>query len=163
HYRRHRLANAEAGGGSTAGAVPPLALPDRANSQHGWSQTPLMRTFRSYVVMFVVLSCAGLNMQICFSAEGASRQMVTDSAYVQSFAERSKPGNDFVEAMFASADALNDYSFHYEMAAFKGHNKVYEEGYFSFKRQPRLMKIQITAGPKKGSVAVMEKDGKVHG
>ncbi|HIA51864.1 MAG TPA: hypothetical protein EYN91_07210 [Candidatus Melainabacteria bacterium] len=61
-------------------------------------------------------------------------------------------GHSFVHKMIAAADTLDAYSFSYKMSALKGDRNVIEKGDFYF-----------TEGKRKGSVAVLQSDGRVHG
>jgi hypothetical protein len=87
----------------------------------------------------------------------ASGAIVTDSQM-----QSAKDGTQFIEDFHKTTDALDNYSFNFEMTANKGNNTVKEQGKFLFKK-PRQMRIEITSGPKKGSVAILGKDGKVRG
>jgi hypothetical protein len=73
-----------------------------------------------------------------------------------------KDGSDTVDAFHSAASNLNCYSFNYAMTSFKDKSPTLETGTFYFKK-PHMMKIRITAGPKKGSEAVLGPDGKVRG
>jgi outer membrane lipoprotein-sorting protein len=70
-------------------------------------------------------------------------------------------GNVFVDKWLAAANKFKDYSFNFAMTVCKdsGH-KVNEKGTLYFK-QPRMLRLEITSGPKSGSVAVLMKDGSV--
>lgn len=71
-------------------------------------------------------------------------------------------GHSFVQQMLNAADNLNCYSFNYKMSAIKGDKTIVEKGDFYFKK-PRLMRLEVTEGKRKGSVAVLQSDGRVHG
>ncbi|HMW89082.1 MAG TPA: hypothetical protein PKN86_09945 [Candidatus Obscuribacter sp.] len=68
-------------------------------------------------------------------------------------------GQVFIDKMYASADAYDDYVFEFEMTAFK-HGKVVEAGRFYFKK-PKLIRLEETGSFRRGSVAVLGRDGKV--
>lgn len=74
----------------------------------------------------------------------------------------STDAHSFIEHMVTSADSLDSYSFSYQMSAFKDGKSVVEKGDFYFKK-PRLMRLEVTEGKRKGSVAVLESNGKVRG
>lgn len=68
-----------------------------------------------------------------------------------------------VDKWLRAAQALQDYKFDFEMEVNKtGGGIIREKGVLYFK-QPRLLRIEETAGPKAGSVAVLLKDGSVKG
>jgi len=71
-------------------------------------------------------------------------------------------GHEFVRKMISAADTLDAYSFSYKMSAVKGDKNVVEKGDFYFKK-PHLMRLEVTEGKRKGSVAVLQSDGRVHG
>lgn len=71
-----------------------------------------------------------------------------------------KDGRDFIQSMVSSARRLGDYSFQSEMIVYKAKGQVREATNFYFKR-PRLIRVEVTEGPKKGAVAVLRSDGKV--
>jgi outer membrane lipoprotein-sorting protein len=66
-----------------------------------------------------------------------------------------------IDKWLSSAQALNDYQFNYSMTVYKK-SPVTEQGKLAYKKV-HLLRIEETGGPKAGSVAVLEKDGKVHG
>lgn len=68
-------------------------------------------------------------------------------------------GQVFIDKLYASADAYEDYVFEFEMTAFK-HGKVVEAGRFYYKK-PKLIRLEETGSFRRGSVAVLGKDGKV--
>lgn len=71
-------------------------------------------------------------------------------------------GHGFVQHMMNAADSLDSYSFNYKMSALKGDKTLVEKGDFYFKK-PKLMRLEVTEGKRKGSVAVLQSDGRVHG
>jgi outer membrane lipoprotein-sorting protein len=77
-------------------------------------------------------------------------------------ASETKDGAGTVDKWLSSAQALQDYSFNFSMTVFKKSGQVTEAGLLFFK-EPRLLRIEIKKGPKAGSVAVLQSDGKVRG
>ncbi len=71
-------------------------------------------------------------------------------------------GAAFIDKMCAATQALDNYSSQYEMLVYKEHPPIVQTGVFFFKK-PHLMRIEVQKGPKKGSVAILAADGKVHG
>lgn len=71
-------------------------------------------------------------------------------------------GHAFVHRMISAAETLEAYSFSYKMSALKGDKNVVEQGDFYFKK-PHLMRLEVKEGKRKGSVAVLQSDGRVHG
>ncbi len=74
----------------------------------------------------------------------------------------SSDGNAFVKHMLSAAASLDGYSFNYKMSALQGKKRLVEKGDFYFKK-PHLMRLVVTEGKRKGSVAVLQSDGRVHG
>lgn len=68
----------------------------------------------------------------------------------------------FLETMRKAAAELNDYVFQTEMVCYKKRSVVRESADYYFKK-PRLIRLEVTSGPRKGALAVLKKDGKVHG
>lgn len=68
-------------------------------------------------------------------------------------------GSSFIEKMVQRADAYNDYTFEYQMVAFKK-GKVVEEGAFYYKK-PRMIKLVEKGSFRKGSIAILGANGKV--
>ncbi len=71
-------------------------------------------------------------------------------------------GAAFVEGMYKAAEALNDYTYHYSSMAFKHGWTESQQGIFYFKK-PHLMRVEVTSGSRKGSVVVVEPNGKIKG
>lgn len=71
-----------------------------------------------------------------------------------------KDGQALISAMCADAQKLNDYSLVFETITFKKGETVSEKGNLYFKK-PKLMRLEEIGDYKKGSVAVLGKDGKV--
>ena len=76
--------------------------------------------------------------------------------------ENYEDGAAFIDKMCSSTQALDNYSSAYEMVVYKQNQTVTEGGNFYYKK-PRLMRVEVDKGPKKGSAAVLALDGKVHG
>lgn len=101
-------------------------------------------------------------------ARGPAREATSNRESAGSAAESlrtliAKDGRDgtvFIDKMLKSAESFNDYSFKYKMTVYHGAKTVTEGGNFWFKK-PRLMRLKVTAGSRAGSVAVLEKNGKV--
>jgi outer membrane lipoprotein-sorting protein len=71
-------------------------------------------------------------------------------------------GAEFIKALVQTTITLKSYSFKYHMKAFKGSKVIDEQGNFYFK-QPRLMRVEETGDFRRGSVAVLNKEGKLRG
>jgi outer membrane lipoprotein-sorting protein len=68
-------------------------------------------------------------------------------------------GRQMVDAMHQHASELNDYSLGYQVTVFKKQSTVKEKGNLYFKK-PQMLRLEETGQYKKGSVAVIGKDGK---
>jgi len=71
-----------------------------------------------------------------------------------------KDGQALVSTMCSEAQKLNDYSLVFETITFKKGETISEKGNLYFKK-PKLMRLEEIGDYKKGSVAVLGKDGKV--
>lgn len=71
-------------------------------------------------------------------------------------------GKDFVATMTKVAQGANDYTFKCVISTYKDGKVIKEGGQFYYKK-PNMMKMEVTNGSKKGSVAVLGTDGKVRG
>lgn len=67
-----------------------------------------------------------------------------------------------LEEMEAHAATLNEYKYECEITSQKGNKTIKELGTFYFKK-PNSIRVDVTGGPKSGSVAVLRADGKVRG
>ncbi|HEY9773905.1 MAG TPA: hypothetical protein V6C81_08865 [Planktothrix sp.] len=94
-----------------------------------------------------------VNKELLGSVSGLSKQS-SDAA--------TKDGAFIIDKWLSTAKAFEDYTFSYSQTVYKKKGQVTESGKLYFKR-PRLLRIEETGGPKAGSVAVLETDGRVHG
>lgn len=78
----------------------------------------------------------------------------------ETFANTMKDGKPLIDNWLKASDALNSYQFNYQMTCYKSSGTVTDTGNLFFKKK-RLLRIEQTGGPKKGSVAVLQADGKV--
>lgn len=75
---------------------------------------------------------------------------------------KTNDGKEFLEEMSRAADSLKSYAFVSEMTVFKGSKTINERCNFYFKK-PKQIRAEEVGQYKKGSVAVLQKDGKVRG
>lgn len=71
-------------------------------------------------------------------------------------------GVDFIQSLYKSTEALKQYRVVYHMTTYKGNKRTEESGIFYFK-QPKLMRAEVTSGPRKGALAVLGADGQISG
>ncbi|PWT94968.1 MAG: hypothetical protein C5B53_12125 [Candidatus Melainabacteria bacterium] len=118
--------------------------------------------FRVVLSLLLALSALSVNYSSTMALE--SRISLQANAIVPSvvMSDNYEDGAKFVDKMCFAAQALDNYSSNYEMAVYKANQTVNEGGVFAFKK-PKLMRVEVEKGPKKGSVAVLALDGKVHG
>ncbi|MBY0546509.1 MAG: hypothetical protein K2W95_04415 [Candidatus Obscuribacterales bacterium] len=76
--------------------------------------------------------------------------------------ELTQDGFEFLKEMAEAANALKTYSFQSEQTVFKGNKTVREKVNFYFKK-PKLIRAEEVGDYKKGSVAVLQKNGTVRG
>jgi outer membrane lipoprotein-sorting protein len=92
--------------------------------------------------------------QMNASAPGIVRAQVMQSDY--------NDGAPFIAKLIAGAKAVSTYTSDYAMVVHKSSGIVKENGVVSFKK-PHLLRVEVKGGAKKGSLAVFEADGKIHG
>lgn len=68
-------------------------------------------------------------------------------------------GVDFIDTMAEKIDRLNDYSLLFETRTFKKGSTVIDAGKLFFKK-PKMMRVEETGEFNRGSIAVIQKDGK---
>jgi hypothetical protein len=71
-------------------------------------------------------------------------------------------GSALIEKMVQAALKLDNYSADYKMKVYKNTKIITEEGTCYFGK-PRLLKTEVKSGSRKGSLAILEADGKIHG
>jgi len=71
-------------------------------------------------------------------------------------------GCALIDKMLNAAFNLSAYSADYTMKVYKERQTVNEEGTFYF-HKPKLLKLEVKQGSRKGSLAVLAEDGKIHG
>lgn len=76
------------------------------------------------------------------------------------FTKEMSDGAPFIDRMVHTAQALQDYSFEYQMKVMKD-KPITEKGTLYFKKPPKLMRLEVTGGKRQGAVAILSKDGKV--
>ena len=76
--------------------------------------------------------------------------------------EMTRDGADFLREMAQAADNVKSYTFQSHMTVFKGDKSIEENSRFYFKK-PRQLRAEELGPFKKGSVAVLLKNGKVRG
>lgn len=73
--------------------------------------------------------------------------------------EPMRDGTAFIETMAQKVEKLNDYSLLFETRSFKKGSTVVDAGKLYFKK-PKMMRVEETGEFNRGSVAVIQKDGK---
>lgn len=73
--------------------------------------------------------------------------------------EPMKEADAFIDNMGKEVERLNDYSLLFETKTFKSGSSITEAGKLYFKK-PKMMRIEETGEFNKGSIAVIQKDGK---
>jgi outer membrane lipoprotein-sorting protein len=71
-------------------------------------------------------------------------------------------GAALIDKMVNATVNLTDYSADYAMTVYKNGKVLKESGTFYF-RKPRLLRIEVKQGSRKGSLAILTRDGKIHG
>ena len=71
-------------------------------------------------------------------------------------------GSQLIDQMLSAALNLSAYSANYRMKVYKGKQTLNEEGRVYF-RKPKLLRLEVIQGSRKGALAILAKDGKIHG
>lgn len=112
-------------------------------------------------MLFSIAACIWIAVPACFAgpavSESARLAMKFDAQ--GPIVESMKDGAGFIETMGKEVEQLNDYSLQFETRSFKKTNSITEAGRLYFKK-PKLMRIEETGEYNKGSIAVIQKDGK---
>ncbi len=118
--------------------------------------------FANAAILCLLLTTAGLaeSSQI----PEAPRHNVTSLVSVsqQASQDATEDGMDFLKEMAEAANALHTYSFQSEQIVFKDKKSIQEKVNFFFKK-PKLIRAEEVGDYKKGSVAVLLKNGSVRG
>ncbi len=75
---------------------------------------------------------------------------------------KSQDGASLINKMLNAASDLDNYTADYKMTVHKEQQLITETGSIYF-RKPRLFRVEVKTGPKKGALAILCSDGKVHG
>lgn len=112
-------------------------------------------------ILGLMLSNAGLaeSSQIPDSANEVKSLISVSQSASQ---DLTQDGFEFLKEMSDAANALKTYSFQSEQTVFKGNKTVREKVNFYFKK-PKLIRAEEVGDYKKGSVAVLQKNGTVRG
>lgn len=94
--------------------------------------------------------------------DGASNVTSLVSVSQQASQDLTQDGFEFLKEMSDAANALKTYTFQSEQIVFKGNKSVREKVNFYFKK-PKLIRAEEVGDYKKGSVAVLQKNGTVRG
>jgi outer membrane lipoprotein-sorting protein len=120
------------------------------------------RHHKNRPVLIALVIFALYNNLSAMSVETNTSPTTTTIVQCKVITENCEDGTQFISKLCSVAQALNNYSSRYEMVVFKQQPPIVEAGMFAF-RQPRLMRVEVDKGPKKGAVATLCADGKVHG
>jgi outer membrane lipoprotein-sorting protein len=115
--------------------------------------------------LFVTLSFSLVNPGLAEGTQlpGDRKVSTTLSALTGTHSqEMTKDGADFLKEMASAASSLKTYSFLSHMTVFKDGKEINENSRFYFK-QPRQIRAEELGPYKKGSLAVLLKNGKVKG
>lgn len=115
-------------------------------------------------ISLLVLAVAATSNVSAWSLSGEKRpkQPASSAAPAAVSNTNYNDGQQIISKMCTTASALDNYSSSYAMAVYKSRNPQRETGVFAFKK-PKLMRVEVLTGPKKGALAILAKDGKVHG
>ncbi|MBY0356411.1 MAG: hypothetical protein K2W82_00300 [Candidatus Obscuribacterales bacterium] len=117
-----------------------------------------------------IIAAAVLLFGLMFSSESAkasptAKKVSMSNLSAATFApsqETMIDGKEFFQSMADAAAALESYSLKTEMTVFKGSKVIHENSNFYFKK-PRLLRAEELGPHKKGSVAVLQANGKLRG
>jgi outer membrane lipoprotein-sorting protein len=119
-----------------------------------------MKLFQSILLSFGITCSIALTSSQAQAMDAASKKDQVEIVQNVVMRDHVRDGASFISQMIAAAGALNNYSSQYKMTV--PSRRVIENGIMYF-RKPRLLRVEVKSGPKKGSVAVLCQDGKVRG
>jgi outer membrane lipoprotein-sorting protein len=119
-----------------------------------------MKLFQSLIMLTAIICCLGLDAS--HAMESANSQTTLEVAQGMVMRDQIHDGASFINDMVTASAALNNYVCDYKMVVHNRKPPEIETGKLYF-RQPRLMRGEIKTGAKRGSVAILCKDGKVRG
>jgi len=134
---------------------------------YGWNRGEMMvleNISASY--KFKIVAIASVMTLLCVPIASDARNKVGQMIGSASGLSHPTPGeradgNVFVDKWAAASRQFQDYTYDFQMTVQKSASeKVNEKGILWFK-QPHMIRIEVTGGPKAGSVAVFLKDGNV--
>lgn len=108
----------------------------------------------------MVMALASTTFSIQDASAKTKRELLGNAAGFTKEAYSMKDGKALIDNWYKASDSYNSYQFNYVMTCYKPNGTVTDTGNLFFKKK-RLMRIEQTGGPKKGSVAVLQADGKV--
>jgi len=109
-------------------------------------------------MIFITAACGALPVFAGAKVSDAALKSISFTAQGP-LVESMKEGNAFIETMGKEIDRMNDYSLTFETKTFKRGSTITEAGRLFFKK-PKMMRIEETGEYNKGSIAVIQKDGK---
>jgi len=113
-------------------------------------------------VLSCAISLAAIGSVNAIGVDSVQAKMTSDIVEGVVGEDHFTDGNAFIDKMINRAKELNNYTCDYQMIVKKKPSAVEETGTMYFRR-PRLMRVEVKSGPKKGALAVLARDGKVHG
>jgi outer membrane lipoprotein-sorting protein len=116
-----------------------------------------MKLFKYLLVLAFIVFVFGSGMSNAM--DSAKSDAVAEGVVIK---DQVHEGGAFINQMITSASALNNYSSDYKMVVHKRNGLETESGKF-FYRQPHLLRGEILAGAKRGSIVILCADGKVRG
>jgi outer membrane lipoprotein-sorting protein len=120
------------------------------------------KSFGCNLKVYLVAIAVVVAGQPGFASEVRNKQELSMLSSSGLSSDNFQDGKDVIAKMYTAAESLNNYSFDYEMLVYKEKPPIKETGTLCF-RKPRLLKVEVHSGPKKGSLAILAADGKVHG
>ena len=132
-------------------------------NRHG-QEKPLQNTFQKTLIMTVVIGLLMTNTGVAKAEAADKKKTVSSIAGIprSTSQDNMKDGRDFLKEMSEAANAVQSYSSTSSMTVFKGGKTISENSKFYFKK-PRMIRAEELGPYKKGSVAVLLKNGKIKG
>jgi outer membrane lipoprotein-sorting protein len=113
-------------------------------------------------LLICAISLAAIGSVNAVGVDTVQAKMTSDIVEGVVYEGRCTVGDPFIGEMINRTKELNNYTCDYQMMVEKKPSAVKETGTMYFRR-PRLMRVEVKSGPKKGALAVLAQDGKVHG
>ncbi len=117
------------------------------------------------LLLILILVCISLPASAASDSLAANDMTTKETKYVIEngvvIHDNCESGSKLIDKMLGVAAGMDNYSANYRMVVYKDSKAIQEKGTIFF-RKPNLFRIEVSSGSKKGSLALLTSDGKVH-